>query len=137
MAITGIEEADGEYWHLLDDPAVELAGAVTVRIDAERRSLVSQLHTDSHILNALVFERFPGTLVTGAQINADGTGRMDFDLIARSTTTSSAVSTSPSTTSSAARSRSTASMSTPPEARPAKGSYAASPWRRRRRLMVS
>jgi misacylated tRNA(Ala) deacylase len=27
-----------------------------------------------------VFERFPGTLVTGAQINADGTGRMDFDL---------------------------------------------------------
>ena len=82
VAITGIEEADGEYWHLLDDPAVELSGPVTVRIDAERRSLVSQLHTDSHILNALVFERFPGTLVTGAQINADGTGRMDFDLSA-------------------------------------------------------
>ena len=29
-----------------------------------------------------MFERFPGTLVTGAQINADGTGRMDFDLSA-------------------------------------------------------
>ena len=41
---------------------------------------VAQLHTDSHVLNALVYDRFPGTLVTGAQINADGTGRMDFDL---------------------------------------------------------
>ena len=41
---------------------------------------MAQLHTDSHVLNALVYERFPGTLVTGAQINADGTGRMDFDL---------------------------------------------------------
>ena len=51
-----------------------------MRVDAEHRSRVAQLHTDSHILNALVYERFPGTLVTGAQINADGTGRMDFDL---------------------------------------------------------
>ncbi len=51
-----------------------------MRVDAERRSRVAQLHTDSHILNAIVFERFPGTLVTGAQINDDGTGRMDFDL---------------------------------------------------------
>ena len=32
------------------------------------------------MLNAIVYDRFPGTLVTGAQINADGTGRMDFDL---------------------------------------------------------
>ena len=51
-----------------------------MRVDAEHRSRVAQLHTDSHILNALVYDRFPGTLVTGAQINADGTGRMDFDL---------------------------------------------------------
>ena len=55
-------------------------GSVVVRVDAEHRSRVAQLHTDSHILNALVYDRFPGTLVTGAQINADGTGRMDFDL---------------------------------------------------------
>ena len=59
---------------------VEVAGQVVVRVDAEHRSRVAQLHTDSHVLNALVYERFPGTLVTGAQINADGTGRMDFDL---------------------------------------------------------
>ena len=69
-----------QFWHVLGDEAVELSGAVFVRVDAERRSRVAQLHTDSHILNALVYERFPGTLVTGAQINADGTGRMDFDL---------------------------------------------------------
>lgn len=31
-------------------------------------------------MNALVFRKFEGALVTGAQINADGTARMDFDL---------------------------------------------------------
>ena len=82
VAVTGIEPAaaDAPVWHLLDDDSLELAGTVVVRVDDERRARVASLHTDSHILNALVFERFPGTLVTGAQINADGTGRMDFDL---------------------------------------------------------
>jgi misacylated tRNA(Ala) deacylase len=36
-------------------------------------------HTITHVLNALVFQRFGGALVTGAQIYADGTARMDFD----------------------------------------------------------
>jgi misacylated tRNA(Ala) deacylase len=82
VAVTGIEPAaaDAPVWHLLDDDSLELSGTVVVRVDDERRARVASLHTDSHILNALVFERFPGTLVTGAQINADGTGRMDFDL---------------------------------------------------------
>jgi misacylated tRNA(Ala) deacylase len=84
VAVTGIETVptetgDDEVWHLLGDE-VELSGQVQLRVDADRRSRVAQLHTDSHILNALVFEQFPGTLVTGAQINADGSGRMDFDL---------------------------------------------------------
>ena len=79
VAVTGIETVDGEAWHVLADE-VELSGEVVVKVDAEHRSRVAQLHTDSHVLNALVYERFPGTLVTGAQINADGTGRMDFDL---------------------------------------------------------
>lgn len=34
----------------------------------------------SHVLNAFVLDEFAGALVTGAQINGDGTGRMDFDL---------------------------------------------------------
>jgi misacylated tRNA(Ala) deacylase len=79
VAIVGVD-VDGDLtWHVLGE-AVELSGEVVVRVDAARRARVAQLHTDSHILNAIVFERFPGTLVTGAQINDDGTGRMDFDL---------------------------------------------------------
>jgi len=80
VAIAGVETVDDAVWHVLTE-SVELAAApVVVLVDAERRARVAQLHTDSHILNAIVFERFPGTLVTGAQINDDGTGRMDFDL---------------------------------------------------------
>jgi misacylated tRNA(Ala) deacylase len=79
VAVTGFETVDDVVWHVLDEE-IALAGEVTVRVDAGHRSRVAQLHTDSHVLNAIVFERWPGTLVTGAQINADGTGRMDFDL---------------------------------------------------------
>jgi misacylated tRNA(Ala) deacylase len=38
------------------------------------------LHTDLHVLNAVVFQRFEGALVTGVQMAADGTARIDFDL---------------------------------------------------------
>jgi misacylated tRNA(Ala) deacylase len=78
--VTGVDNVDGVVWHVLADGALELAGPVVLRVDHERRSRVAQLHTDSHVLNAFVYESFPGTLVTGAQINDDGTGRMDFDL---------------------------------------------------------
>jgi misacylated tRNA(Ala) deacylase len=79
VGIVGVAVEEGEYWHLLDgEEAVD--GKVEVRIDAGHRATLSQLHTGSHILNALVFRRFAGALVTGAQINGDGLGRMDFDL---------------------------------------------------------
>src|SRR5262245_15883752 len=81
VPVTGMESVDGQVWHVLGDD-VELSGGVVVKVDADHRSRVAQLHTDSHVLNALVYEQFPRTLVTGAQINADGTGRMDFDLSA-------------------------------------------------------
>lgn len=77
--VTAISVEDGHWWHLLDTDD-QFDGRVELTIDADHRSRVSQLHTDSHILNAFVFRRFEGALVTGAQINADGTGRMDFDL---------------------------------------------------------
>ncbi len=79
VGVTAIETIGDVVWHVLDAD-VALAGDVVVRVDPDHRSRVAQLHTDSHVLNAVVFERWPGTLVTGAQINADGTGRMDFDL---------------------------------------------------------
>jgi misacylated tRNA(Ala) deacylase len=78
--VTGIAPTgDGRYWHLLGN-GVELTGAVEARVDAGFRSMMAQLHTDTHILNALVFQHFQGALVTGAQLNEDGTARMDFDL---------------------------------------------------------
>jgi misacylated tRNA(Ala) deacylase len=77
--IVDVEERAGRYWHILDRP-VTLAGDAVIEIDAAHRLRVSQLHTLTHILNALVFQRFSGALVTGVQIYADGTARMDFDL---------------------------------------------------------
>src|SRR6478736_5994660 len=72
-AVTGVAPEGDAHWLLLAD-GDEVSGQVRVRVDAPRRARVAQLHTDSHILNAIVFDRFPGTLVTGAQINDDGTG---------------------------------------------------------------
>ena len=77
--VTGIELDGDVWWHLLDRD-VELHGPVDVRVDAEHRHRVAALHTMSHVLNAFVFAEFAGALVTGAQINGDGTARMDFDL---------------------------------------------------------
>jgi misacylated tRNA(Ala) deacylase len=79
VRVTGIEITDGRHWHLLAEP-VEMTGTVETVVDAEFRSMMEQLHTDTHILNALVFRQFQGALVTGAQLNEDGTARMDFDL---------------------------------------------------------
>jgi misacylated tRNA(Ala) deacylase len=78
--ITGVQAEGEQHWHVLDDPALELAGSVAVHIDRQHRSRVAQLHTDTHILNALVYDQFDGALVTGAQISGNGTARMDFDL---------------------------------------------------------
>jgi len=77
--VARIEVEAGRHWHLITEP-VEIAGAVQAVVDPVFRSMMAQLHTDTHVLNALVFQRFQGALVTGAQLNEDGTARMDFDL---------------------------------------------------------
>lgn len=79
VEIVGVSTEGSHHWHLLGAD-VDIEGTVRVRIDAAFRSRVAQLHTDTHILNALVFQQFAGALVTGAQIYGDGTARMDFDL---------------------------------------------------------
>ena len=79
VPVTGFEERGGRTWLTLAEP-VEIEGRVLGRIDAEFRHLMEQLHTDLHIVNALVFQRFGGALVTGVQMAADGTARIDFDL---------------------------------------------------------
>jgi misacylated tRNA(Ala) deacylase len=80
VGVTGIEVDGGTWWHLLADAEAAPVGDVQVRVDADHRLRVASLHTTSHVLNAFVFAEFAGALVTGAQINGDGTGRMDFDL---------------------------------------------------------
>ena len=79
VAVTGFDATQGRLWHLLGQP-IEMAGAVEAVVDAGFRTMMTELHTGTHILNALVFQQFQGALVTGAQLNDDGTARMDFDL---------------------------------------------------------
>jgi len=77
--VVGFESTGGRIWHLIDGQA-ELAGAVEAAVDPAFRAMQAQLHTATHIMNALVFQQFDGALVTGAQMNDDSTARMDFDL---------------------------------------------------------
>jgi misacylated tRNA(Ala) deacylase len=77
--VTGFELADSGLWHLLAGEA-ELSGPVEAVVDPALRLLMTELHTATHVLNAHVFLGFDGALVTGAQMLADGTARMDFDL---------------------------------------------------------
>ncbi|AKQ57091.1 Alanine--tRNA ligase [Bordetella hinzii] len=80
LAVSGFETVDGRTWILLADPGAELRDAVRATVDADFRQMMRELHTGTHILNALVFQAFDGALVTGVQMNEDGTARMDFDL---------------------------------------------------------
>lgn len=77
--VTGFEVVGGKVWHLLDAP-IEIAGSVEASVDKDFRRTMRQLHTGTHILNAFVFQSFDGALVTGVQMAADGTARMDFDV---------------------------------------------------------
>jgi misacylated tRNA(Ala) deacylase len=79
VAVTGFEPTGDGPWLVLAEE-VELAGPVEALVDARFRRLMRELHTGTHVLNALVFQRFDGALVTGVQMLEDGTARMDFDL---------------------------------------------------------
>jgi misacylated tRNA(Ala) deacylase len=75
----GFHEQGGAIWIALAGD-VEISGEVQAQVDPAFRQLMRELHTDLHVLNALVFRDFGGALVTGAQMNDDGTARIDFDL---------------------------------------------------------
>ncbi len=78
-AIKGFESVGGKTWIQLVD-AVEPSGKVEAVVDPVFRQMMRELHTDTHLLNAFIYQRFNGALVTGVQMNDDGTARMDFDL---------------------------------------------------------
>ena len=75
--VVGFELSGDTLWHVLAAP-IELQGTVEAQVDPAFRSLMAQLHTCTHVLNALAFQRFQGALVTGAQLKDDGSARMDF-----------------------------------------------------------
>ncbi len=78
-SVSGFSEGGGAVWiEVAGD--VEIAGDVQVAVDPVFRQIMRELHTDLHILNALVFRDFDSALVTGVQMNEDGTARIDFDL---------------------------------------------------------
>ena len=77
--VIGFDYSAGALWHLLDTQD-EVAGRVEASVDPDFRRRMRQLHTDTHVLNALVFQQFDGALVTGVQMAEDGTARMDFDI---------------------------------------------------------
>jgi misacylated tRNA(Ala) deacylase len=79
VGVAGFEMVDGTLWHRLD-AEVELQGPVEAVVNPMFRQMMRELHTGTHILNALVFQSFDGALVTGVQMNDDGTARMDFDV---------------------------------------------------------
>lgn len=79
VPIAGFTEAGGAVWINLPG-SIEIAGEVQAEVDPVFRQRMRELHTDLHVLNALVFRDFDGALVTGVQMNEDGTARIDFDL---------------------------------------------------------
>ena len=79
IVVTGFESFGGRTWVLLADD-VELSGAVQAIVDPDFRQMMMELHTDTHLLNAFVYQNFDRALVTGVQFNPDGTARIDFDL---------------------------------------------------------
>ena len=79
-AITGFDVQDGEPRHPLGGCPGPPTGPIEAAVDPVFRQLMRELHTDLHIVNALVFQSFDGALVTGVQMNEDGTARIDFDL---------------------------------------------------------
>lgn len=82
VKIDRIEMEGRNAWHIFDDADIGKTPGdrVVAHVDPDFRFMMSQLHTGLHILNALVYQRFEGSLVTGVQMAADGTARIDFDL---------------------------------------------------------
>lgn len=77
--VAGFERLGDDIWLLLKEP-LDLHGKAEAVVDPDFRQMMRELHTDTHLLNAFVFQAFDGALVTGVQLNDDGTARMDFDL---------------------------------------------------------
>jgi misacylated tRNA(Ala) deacylase len=79
VTVERIEIASEGLWHVLAEP-VAVQGTVLAKTDPGFRHLMCELHTMAHVLNSIVYRDFGGALLTGAQLAADGTFRVDFDM---------------------------------------------------------
>jgi len=79
LEVERLEPAPDGLWHVLAEP-VTVHGYVRAKVEPEFRRLMCELHTLAHVLNSIVYRDFGGALLTGAQLAADGTFRVDFDM---------------------------------------------------------
>jgi misacylated tRNA(Ala) deacylase len=77
--ISAVVPDERGWWHEFANEA-EIAGRVRILVNPAFRHLMCELHTLAHVANSVVFQNFGGALLTGAQLSADGTFRVDFDL---------------------------------------------------------
>lgn len=78
-AVTAITPTEAGTWLAFAGDAVP-AGTVLLTVEPAFRASMCELHTLAHIVNNLVYTGFDGALLTGAQLGADGTFRLDCDL---------------------------------------------------------
>lgn len=81
--VVDVNKKDGVVWHVLDSASVAASGpflavgdAVFAKIDWARRYRLMRMHTATHVLGSVMFER--GFAITGNQLGADLT-RVDFN----------------------------------------------------------
>ena len=79
-SVTGFENIDGKPAGSCSRTSGRSMARSKRAVDMPFRRMMTQMHTYTHILNACVYRSFNGALVTGVQMNDDGTARMDFDL---------------------------------------------------------
>lgn len=79
LPVTGLTRDERGLWHTVPGDSL-ISGKVMLEVEPAFRASMCELHTLAHLVNALVYTQFGGALLTGAQLNADGTFRVDFDL---------------------------------------------------------
>jgi misacylated tRNA(Ala) deacylase len=77
--VTAVRQETPGTW-LEHDGSAMPRDRVLLRVDAGFRALMCELHTIAHVLNRIVYDAFGGALLTGAQLAADATLRVDLDL---------------------------------------------------------
>lgn len=77
--IAGIVPDERGAWLEIAD-ADSIRDDVLLRVDKPFRDLMRELHTLAHVANSVLYTGFGGALLTGAQLAADATMRIDVDL---------------------------------------------------------